>query len=107
MNESQASRPNQATIAGALVLDANAVAGDLEEMFGFDVTIAVHRCDSCGNVGQMGTLLAYTGGPGTVLRCAVCRSIVLRFARTPTSMTLDVRGAAWLRVGLPGPRAEG
>jgi hypothetical protein len=99
MNEPDVTQPDEATIAEALVLDANAVAGDLEEMLGFDVTLAVHRCESCGNVGAMGTLLAYTGGPGTVLRCAVCRSIVLRFARTPTSMMLDVRGAAWLRLG--------
>jgi hypothetical protein len=97
MNEAD-SRHEDATMADALVLDANAVAGDLEEMLGFDVTVAVHCCASCGNVGAMGTLLAYTGGPGTVLRCMVCRSIVLRLARTPTSMMLDVRGAAWLSI---------
>ena len=103
MNEPDVTQPEDAMTPEALVLDANAVAGDLEEMLGFDVTLAVHRCESCGNVGAMGTLLAYTGGPGTVLRCAVCRSIVLRFARTPTSMMIDVRGAAWMRVRSPRP----
>ena len=96
MNETGAPQADEATIPDSLVLDANAVAGDLEAMLGFDVTVAVHRCDSCGNVGAMGTLLAYTGGPGTVLRCAVCRSVVMRYARTPSSMMIDMRGAAWL-----------
>jgi hypothetical protein len=101
MRETDTPGADEPSIADALVLDANAVAGELEEMLGFDVTVAVHRCDSCGNVAAMGTLLAYTGGPGTVLRCVVCCSVVLRYARTPTSMMLDVRGAAWLSVGVP------
>jgi hypothetical protein len=86
-------------VAEALVLDANAVAGDLEELMGFDMTVATHRCASCGNVGAIGTLLAYTGGPGTVLRCVVCREVVLRFVRTPTRTFIDMRGAAFVLIG--------
>jgi hypothetical protein len=85
--------------ADALVLDANAVAGDLEELLGFDMTVAIHCCASCGNIGPIGTLLAFTGGPGTVLRCVVCRDVVLRLVRTPTRTFLDIRGAAYLRMG--------
>jgi hypothetical protein len=85
--------------ADALVLDANAVAGDLEELLGFDVTVAIHCCASCGNIGPIGTLLAFTGGPGTVLRCVVCRDVVLRFVRTPAGTFMDIRGAAFLRMG--------
>ena len=83
-----------------LVLDANAVAGDLEEMFGRDLTVAVHRCAHCGNHGPMATLTAYVRGPGIVLRCAVCREVVVRWVRTPTGVRIDVRGVAELR--LPG-----
>ena len=86
-------------IAEALVLDANAVAGDLEELMGYDMTVSTHRCASCGNVGPIGTLLAYTGGPGTVLRCVVCREVVLRFVRTPTRTFIDMRGAAFVLIG--------
>ena len=50
----------------SLMLDANAVAGDLAEMFGFDVTASIHCCSHCGNRGAMATLLAYTHGPGVV-----------------------------------------
>ena len=36
-----------------LMLDANAVSGDLMELFGFEMTSATHRCAHCGNVGAM------------------------------------------------------
>jgi hypothetical protein len=81
-----------------LVLDANAVAGDLAELFGFEMTAAGHRCAHCGNVGQMGTLLAWTQGPGITLRCCICRDVVLRIVRTPARTLIDVSGAAYIEV---------
>ena len=53
-------------------LDANAVAGMLEALFGADLTAADSRCAACGRQGEVGTLLAYTLGPGVVLRCPAC-----------------------------------
>jgi hypothetical protein len=94
-----------ADLTEALVLDGNAVAGDLEELMGFDMTAALHRCTSCGNRGAMATLLAYTGGPGTVLRCSICREVVIRIVRTPTATYLDLRGAAYLSL-TPLARAD-
>ena len=85
-----------ADLSEALMLDGNAVAGELEELMGFDLTASMHRCTSCGNRGAMATLLAFTGGPGTVLRCSVCREVVVRIVRTPTATYLDLRGAAYL-----------
>jgi hypothetical protein len=82
----------------ALVLDANAVAGDLAELFGFEVTAAMHRCAHCGNVGAMGTLLAWTQGPGVTLRCCVCRDVVVRIVRTASRTLIDVSGAAYLEL---------
>ena len=81
-----------------LMLDANAVAGDLAELFGFDMTAAVHRCAHCGNVGAMGTLLAWTQGPGVTLRCCICHDVVIRIVRTPSRTLLDVSGAAYLEI---------
>ena len=81
-----------------LMLDANAVAGDLAELFGFDMTAAVHRCAHCGNVGAMGTLLAWTHGPGVTLRCCICRDVVIRIVRTPSRTLIDVSGAAYLEI---------
>ena len=81
-----------------MMLDANAVAGDLAEMFGFEMTATVHRCAHCGNVGQMGTLLAWTQGPGITLRCCICRDVVVRIVRTPSRTLIDVSGAAYLEI---------
>ena len=81
-----------------LVLDANAVAGDLAELFGFEVTSATHRCGHCGNVAAVGTLLAWTQGPGVTLRCSGCREVVVRIVRTPSRTLIDVSGAAYLEI---------
>ena len=81
-----------------MMLDANAVAGDLAELFGFEMTAAVHRCVHCGNVGPMGTLLAWTRGPGIILRCCICRDVVVRIVRTPSRTLIDVSGAAYLEL---------
>jgi hypothetical protein len=81
-----------------MMLDANAVAGDLAELFGFEMTATVHRCAHCGNIGQMGTLLAWTQGPGITLRCCICRDVVVRIVRTPTRTLIDVSGAAYMEI---------
>jgi uncharacterized protein DUF6510 len=81
-----------------MMLDANAVAGDLAEIFGFEVTATVHRCVHCGNVAAIGTLLAWTQGPGITLRCCICRDVVVRIVRTPSRTLLDVSGAAYMEL---------
>jgi hypothetical protein len=81
----------------AMRLDGNAVAGTLHDWFGGEMTATPGRCASCGNVGAMATLLAYTQAPGVVLRCPVCMAVVIRIVETPDASYLDARGAAWLR----------
>lgn len=88
--------------ADALVLDANAVAGLLEEVFGRDLTAELAECAQCGHIGEAGTLLAFIG-PGTVLRCSVCHEVVLRIVRTADATYVDARGAASLRLPLRPP----
>lgn len=83
-----------------LLLDGNAVAGDLLELFGTEMTMAAQRCAHCGTEGLIGGLRAWTRGPGTVLRCTACGEVVVRWARTPRGVRLDLRGAAFLE--LPG-----
>lgn len=84
--------------AEALVLDGNAVAGDLESLFGFDLTALQHACRHCGNRGALGGLRAYARGPGSVLRCVMCGEVVVRLAVTPRGTFLDLSGAAYVRV---------
>jgi hypothetical protein len=81
-------------------LDANAVAGLLNEVFGTEMTDVASRCAHCGNRAEIGTFRAYgLNGPGVVLRCSTCTEIVLRIMRRADGTYLvDIRGAAYLRM---------
>jgi len=81
-----------------LMLDGNAVAGLLEEIFALEMTASPTECANCGNVGEIGTLLAFTQAPGAVLRCPVCENVMLRMVDTPEAIFLDARGAVYLRL---------
>ena len=82
----------------ALVLDGNAVAGLLEEVFGCEMTACPCQCAHCGAVGAMGTLLAFTHAPGVVLRCPACEQVVMRLVQTGEALYLDARGASYVKL---------
>jgi len=46
----------------------------------------------------MGTLLAFTRGPGIILRCSGCENVLIRIVQTPEAIYLDARGAVYLRL---------
>jgi hypothetical protein len=96
---------DEALAAGdALVLDGNAAGGLLQEVFGWDVSGSLAQCANCGNVAECATLLVWSGGPGTVLRCSVCHEVVIRIAATPAGVFIDARGAVSIRrPSPPGP----
>ncbi len=81
-----------------LMLDGNALAGMLQEIFGIEMTVVPSQCAGCGNEAEIGGLLAFIHGPGVVLRCPTCRQIILRIVQTPDSFVIDARGAAYLRL---------
>jgi len=81
-----------------LMLDANATAGLLYEIFGVEMTASPTECAHCGNEGEVGELLAFMHGPGVVLRCSKCENVVLRIVRTTEAILLDARGAVYLRL---------
>ena len=85
-------------ISRELVLDANATAGLLREIFGVEMTAQPTECANCSNEGEVGTLLAFTHGPGIVLRCSACESVMIRIVQTPDAIHLDARGAVYLRL---------
>jgi hypothetical protein len=81
-------------------LDGNATAGDLTDVFAFDVTSAVSTCASCKHTHAVATLRAYVRAPGMVLRCASCDAVQLRLVRSPQRAWLDVRGIDVLEIPL-------
>lgn len=81
----------------ALMVDGNAIAGQLEEIFGRDMTMAVAKCACCARDAQMGALMAFTRGPGVVLRCPACEGVIVRIVETTGEIYLDASGATYVR----------
>jgi Family of unknown function (DUF6510) len=79
------------------VLDGNAAAGFLGDVFIPEITAAHIQCDACGSVGSVGSLLYYAAPMGVVLRCANCEDILLRAVHTPRGHWLEMKGARCLR----------
>jgi len=87
---------NPADIIRSTMLDGNAAAGILSEIFALEMTSSSTECANCGREGEMGTLLAFTQAPGVVLRCPVCEHIILRIVESPSAIYLDLRGAVYV-----------
>ena len=81
-----------------LMVDGNAIAGVLQDVFGLEMTANPAECANCGQVNQLGALLAFTQAPGAVLRCPACEEVILRIVETPEAIYLDARGAAHIRL---------
>ena len=74
-----------------LVLDGNAVAGVLVEIFDDDLTGALGTCPDCGRQAALATCRAYTHAPGIVLRCSGCDGVQLRIVSTPGGYRYEAR----------------
>ena len=83
-----------------VVLDGNAAAGLLQEVFVPDITTGHIQCDACGLVGAVGSLRLYAAPMGVVLRCTRCAAILLRAVRTPHGRWVEMSGARGLRFAL-------
>jgi len=77
-----------------LMLDGNAVAGMLQEVFAIEMTTALGRCEKCGATEAMGTTRVFRGA-GIVMRCPRCDNALV------TMVKKDER----LWIGFPGLRA--
>jgi Family of unknown function (DUF6510) len=84
------------------VLDGNAAAGALAEVFAPDLTAATTICAACGGTRPVGELRAHLQAPGLVLRCVTCDTAQLRLVRAPGRAWLDLRGIRAIQVELPG-----
>ena len=80
--------------------DGNTLAGPLSEVFAIEVTTAVGRCRGCGTSSQLATLRVYGLEPGLVGRCPGCEEVLVRIARTPHDVWLDLSGMSALRIGM-------
>ncbi len=81
-----------------LMLDGNAAGVMLYDIFAREMTAEPTQCANCGQVNEIGALLAFVQAPGMVLRCPGCEQVILRMVATPEALYLDARGAAYLRL---------
>jgi hypothetical protein len=79
-------------------LDGNAIAGQLYEVFGTEMTMATGVCAGCGATGQLGELEAYLRGPGTVGRCRRCKAVLVVLVTIRETTCVDLRGLASLEL---------
>ena len=80
-------------------LDGNAAAGMLEEIFNFEMTMAVAACGHCHTAGPLGAAMLHAHGMGMVVRCSTCDHVLMRIARIRGAYHLDLSGMSRLVIG--------
>ena len=80
-----------------LMLDGNAVAGDLQEVFAVEMTTVVGTCSGCGASEPMGATHAFRSA-GVVLRCPHCGNVLVTIVESETRMWIGFPGLRTLEV---------
>ena len=79
-------------------LDGNAAAGMLADIFAGEMTLSVATCASCGASGEVGALVVYLRGPGTVIRCPACEAVLMKITEARGIYCLDMTGVRALQI---------
>jgi hypothetical protein len=79
-----------------LMVDGNAVAGALGEVFVHEMTSARVACKGCGKIEPIGAEHAYTQAPGIVLRCCHCENVLLVITQQADRYLLGFQQLRWL-----------
>jgi len=82
-----------------LMLDGNAIAGLLLEVFAVEMTTATGTCSSCGAAGPVGTLPTYRGA-GIVLRCPHCDNLLAKIVKNDSRVWINLTGIRTLEVAV-------
>jgi hypothetical protein len=77
-------------------LDGNVMGGLLMEVFGQEMTDALGRCAHCGDRNKVGALIVYAGGPGDVVRCPSCSTVLIVAVRLPAGPRIYFSSLRWL-----------
>jgi hypothetical protein len=81
-----------------MVLDGNAVGGLLTEVFAAEMTSAEATCATCGAVRPLADTMVYLRGPGTVVRCRTCASVLMVISQIHGLNCVDLTGIQALDV---------
>lgn len=77
--------------------DGNAMGGVLFEVFGREMTDVRGRCAHCHHVNPIGAMLAYDAGPGQVLRCPDCSTVVIVATSRPVGTRVYFSQLSWIQ----------
>ncbi len=80
-----------------LMLDGNAIAGLLQELFAVEMTTAIGTCDDCGAAGPVGAAHLYRGA-GIVLCCPHCDNVLAKIVKNHSRVWIDFTGIRTLEV---------
>ena len=81
----------------ALMLDGNAVAGLLQEVFAVEMTTAILTCTRCGATEPVGAIPVFRGA-GIVMRCPQCDNALATIVRDETRVWIGWAGVRMLQV---------
>jgi hypothetical protein len=79
-------------------LDGNAIAGQLDVVFGVDVTAARRTCASCGASSYVAEAVVYMRAPGTVARYRGCGELLIVLGTIRGMTCVDLSALAMLEV---------
>ena len=80
-----------------LMLDGNAAAGLLREVFAVEMTTASATCDTCGATDAVGALNVFPGA-GVVMRCPHCGNVLVTIVRDGARVLIGCAGVRTLHV---------
>lgn len=83
----------------ALMLDGNAVAGVLQEVFAAEVTTAIGTCSTCGASEPLGAVHVFRGA-GEVLRCPHCDTTLMKIVRDGERLWIGFSGIRTLELAV-------
>ena len=81
----------------ARMLDGNAVAGLLQEIFAVEMTTAIGTCNGCGASEPIGAVRVFLGA-GAVLRCPHCDNALVKIVRSDERVWMSLPGVRSLEL---------
>ena len=79
------------------MLDGNAIAGLLQEVFAVEMTTATATCDGCGEAGPVGAAHVFRGA-GVVMRCPHCENVLVTIVKDGAHVRIGFRGIRTLHI---------
>ena len=81
------------------MLDGNAIAGLLQEVFAVEMTSAIGTCNGCGASEPVGAVHVFRGA-GIVLCCPHCDNVLAKIVKSEARIWIDFPGMMALEVAV-------